>query len=111
MADPVGSRENRMIETTDTSSVRINYRFHAVIIIALLATYLFTPENYRFIAPVIGFLLIGFATISRTLRLLTRAKTTEYLWNENDYLKYPFGKREKLSLIYGLPLFIGGFLP
>jgi hypothetical protein len=109
---PVRSRENQMIETTDTPTVCINYRFHAAIIIALLTAYSFTPESYRFIGPVIGFLLIGFVTVSRSLRLLTKAKPpTEYLWNKNDYWKYPFGKREKLSLIYGLSLFLGGFLP
>lgn len=100
-----------MTETTDTPAVRINYRFHAAIIFALLTAYFFTPEYYRFIGPVIGFLLIGFVTVSRSLRLLTKAKPTEYLWNKNDYWKYPFGKREKLSLIYGLSLFLGGFLP
>lgn len=66
-------------------------------------------EDYLFIGPAIGFILIGFAALSRTRRVVFKGKVSEYLWNENDYWKYPFAKTEKIALIYGLPLFLAGF--
>lgn len=66
-------------------------------------------EDYLFIAPVIGFIFIGFAVLSRTLRLLFTTKVSEFLWNDNDYWKYPYAKAEKIALLYGLPIFLASF--
>jgi len=66
-------------------------------------------EDYLFMGPIAGFVLIGFAALSRTRRLLFKGKVSEYLWNENDFWKYPFEKAEKIALVYGLPLFVAGF--
>ena len=67
-----------------------------------------TATSYRstkafLFLPSIGFFLIFFAIFSHSIR-------TNQWFTFYDFWKYPFVKREKISLIYGVPMFISAMI-